>query len=56
MRFDPAGLVFGVHIPGLVFITCCLHCSSFFGLPFRILNIELVKPEKGTTMETIGIM
>ena len=39
--------------------TCCsltysLHCSSFLGLPFRILNIELVKPKKGTTMETIG--
>ena len=30
-----------------------LHCSSFFGLPFRILNIDLVKPKKGTTMETI---
>ena len=27
----------------------------FLGLPFRILNIELVKPKKGTTMETIGI-
>ena len=34
--------------------TCSLHCSSFFGLPFGILNIELVKPKKGTTMETIG--
>ena len=31
-----------------------LHCSSFLGLPFRILNIELDKPKKGTTMETIG--
>ena len=28
----------------------------FWGLPFRILNIELVKPKKGTTMETIGIV
>ena len=26
----------------------------FWGLSFRILNIELVKPKKGTTMETIG--
>ena len=34
--------------------TYSLHCSSFLGLPFRILNIELVKPKKGTTMETIG--
>ena len=31
-----------------------LHCSSVLGLPFRILNIELVKPKKVTTMETIG--
>ena len=29
-------------------------CSSFLGLPFRIFNVELVKPKKGTTMETIG--
>ena len=34
--------------------TYSLHCSSFLGLPFRILYIELVKPKKGTTMETIG--
>ena len=34
--------------------TKSLHCSSFLGLPFRILNIELVKPKKGTTIETIG--
>ena len=35
--------------------TYSLHCSSFFGgLPFRILTIKLVKPKKGTTMETIG--
>ena len=26
--------------------TYSLHCSSFLGLPFRILNIELVKPQK----------
>ena len=26
----------------------------FWGLLIRILNIELVKPKKGTTMETIG--
>ena len=31
-----------------------LHCSSFLGLPFRILNVKMVKPRKGTTMETIG--
>ena len=34
--------------------TYSLHCSSFLGLPFRILNSKLVKPKKGTTMETIG--
>ena len=34
--------------------TYSLHCSSFLGLPFRFLNINLVKPKKGTTMETIG--
>ena len=34
--------------------TCSLHCSSFLGLPYRILIIYLVKPKKGTTMETIG--
>ena len=38
----------------LLIPTCCLHCSSFLGLPFGILNIELVKPQKGTTMETGG--
>ena len=27
---------------------------DFLGLPFRILYIELVKPKRGTTMETIG--
>ena len=32
--------------------TCSLHCSSFLGLPYRILIIYLVKPKK--TMETIG--
>ena len=26
----------------------------FGGLPFRILNIDLVKPKKGATMESIG--
>ena len=35
-------------------LTCSLHCSSFLGLPYRILFIYLVSPEKGTTMETIG--
>ena len=35
-------------------ITYSLHCSSFLGLPFGILNIKMVKPKKGTTMETLG--
>ena len=26
--------------------TYSLHCSSFLGLPLRILNIDLVKPKK----------
>ena len=34
--------------------TYSLHCSSFLGLPYRILIIYLVKPKKGTTMETTG--
>ena len=33
-----------------------LHCSSFLGLPYRILIIYLLQPKKGTTMETIGTM
>ena len=45
---------FSVRLSRTLLSTCSLHCSSFFGLPFRILNIELVKPKKGTTMETIG--
>ena len=39
---------------GFVSSTYSLHCSSVFGLPFRVLYIDLVKPKKGTTMETIG--
>ena len=35
-------------------VTYSLHCSSFLGLPCRILNIDLLKPKKGTTMETFG--
>ena len=35
-----------------LYTTYSLHCSSFL----RILNIKLVKPKKGTTMETIGIV
>ena len=27
----------------------------FWGYPFRILNTKLVKPKKGTTVETIGV-
>ena len=26
--------------------TCSLQCTSCLGLPFRILNIDLVKPNK----------
>ena len=29
-----------------VYYTYSLHCSSFLGLPFRILNIDSVKPKK----------
>ena len=39
---------------GALALTYSLHCSSFLGLPSRILYIELVKPKKGTTMETTG--
>ena len=35
----------GCHQP---ISTYSLHCSSFLGLPFGILNIELVKPKKRT--------
>ena len=35
--------------------TYSLHCSSFLGLPFRILNTKVVKPKEGTTMETLGM-
>ena len=35
-------------------LTYSLHCSSFLGLPYRILIVYLVKPKKGTTMETVG--
>ena len=34
--------------------TCSLHCSSFRGLLHRILLIDLVEPQKGTTMATKG--
>ena len=36
--------------------TYSLHCSSFLGLPFRILNLKWVRPKKGTTIETIGMI
>ena len=42
-----------LYIKSLGF-TYSLHCSSFLGLPYRILIVYLVKPKKGTTMETIG--
>ena len=29
--------------------TCSLHCSSFLGLPYRILVIYLVEPKKELT-------
>ena len=44
-------------VPGLVTLNPSHRPAgscSFLGLPFRILNIELVKPKKGTTMETTG--
>ena len=34
--------------------TYSLHGSSSLGLPFEILKIDLVKPKKGSTMETRG--
>ena len=36
--------------------TYSLHCSSFLGLPFWILNTKLIKTKKGTTTETISNM
>ena len=42
------------HQPWDVWFTYSPHCGSFLGLPFRILNIELLNQKKGTTMETIG--
>ena len=44
----------GVGFPLPNFCTYSLHCSSFLGLPYRILIMYLVKPKKGTAMETIG--
>ena len=39
----------------LRYITYSLHCSSFFwGLPFRILNTNLVQPKKERSMEITG--
>ena len=38
----------GVHTYSLHYIV------PFLGFPFRILNVDLVKPEKGTAMDTIG--
>ena len=37
------------RLPGLevgLGLTCSLHCSSFLGLPYRVLIIYLVKPKK----------
>ena len=41
-------------LSAVVCYTYSLHCSSFLGLPCRILIIDLVKPKIGTTMETRG--
>ena len=51
----PSGLICGLHMPDVDY-TYSLHYSSFLGLPYRILLIYLVKPKKGTTMETLGTL
>ena len=36
---------------------CCAYsilCTSFSGLPYRILIIKLLGPKEGTTLETVG--
>ena len=47
------------QLPEVFTATCEIPIVSivvpFWGLPYRILHIKLVKPKKGTTMETIGI-
>ena len=48
------GELYNVPQNPLLIITYSLHCSSFLGLPFRVLNMKLVEPKKGTTMETVG--
>ena len=39
---------------GRLEVTSSLHSSSFVGLLLRFLNITLVEPKKGTTMESVG--
>ena len=39
-------MTFVVMRGGVLSPTYSLHCSSFLGLPFSFLNIELVKPKK----------
>ena len=34
--------------------THSIHGSSMFGLPYRALNLKMVKPQKGSTMQTVG--
>ena len=40
---------------GLAPVSIVSVVVPFRGLPCRILNIELVGPKKGTTMETLGV-
>ena len=59
---DDTGMILVTLNPAYHPLGCCtsttysLHCSSFLGLPYRILIIYLVKPKKGTTMETTGMV
>ena len=46
---DPQNPILIIKAPTLASILV-----PFWGLPFGILDIELVKPKTGTTMETIG--
>ena len=48
------GLGFGVYGFGFWGLPIVSIVVPFWGYLFRILNIKLVKPKKGTTMETIG--
>ena len=50
-RFRGLGLWFGSFNQELPIVS---HCSSFSGLPFRILCTKWLNQKKRTTMETIG--